>query len=308
MTPDSYTIQERQLDVGDGHELYVHDWGKGDATNPILFLHGGPGSGCNDGHKRYFDPSRQRVVFFDQRGSGRSTPYGSLEHNTTQDLVDDIVKILDAFEIDRAILVGGSWGSCLALAFTLARPARVQALVLNGIFTARQSEIDWLDQGRFRTFYPDAWQRYLEATPLEHHDNPSAYHFRRILGSDAAAAKESAYAYELLEEAVLRLDDRFTPGSFEDYDPSSSQLEVHYMTNGCFMPDGHIMQNAHTLAMPVYLVQGRYDMVCPPETAYQLAGELPDGELIWTVSGHATERESWNSIRTILLQLTRGTS
>lgn len=304
MTPDKFTITETFVEVGDGHTLYVHDWGKRDAKTPIIFLHGGPGSGCNDGHKGYFDPSRQRVIFFDQRGSGKSLPHGSLDHNTTQKIIGDIEKLADHFGLTRFVIIGGSWGSCLALAYALEHRNRLQALVLHGVWTSSKAENDWLDKGGFSRFYPDAWQRYVGATPKPHQHDPSAYHFSRILGNDPEAAKQSGYTYEQLEASVMRLDDRNRPSDFETYDPSSIRIEVQYLTKHCFMPDRHILNNAHKIDVPVYMVQGRYDMVCPPITAYELHQKLPHSELIWATSGHHTERESWNIIRTILLQIT----
>ncbi|PLS81358.1 prolyl aminopeptidase, partial [Candidatus Saccharibacteria bacterium] len=206
---------------------------------------------CSDSHKEYFDASRQRAIFFDQRGTGLSTPYGSLENNTTQHLIEDITKILDSLKIDRIVLMGGSWGSCLSLAFAIAHPERVAAIVLYGVLTGRQEEMDWLNQAGFRTFYPEVWQAYLDKTPVEHHGNPTAYHFERILGSDEAASKESAYAYTTLDSAVMKLDDRFKPGPFEDFDPVPARIQAHYFTNSHFLPADYIMDNAHTLTMPV---------------------------------------------------------
>lgn len=305
MTPDKYTNQELFVEVSNGHELYVQDWGNKDAKKVIFLLHGGPGSGCKDSHKGQFDPTRQRVIFHDQRGSGRSLPTGSLEHNTTAKSVTDISKIADKLNIEKFILAGGSWGSTLALAYALDYPQRVQAMVLWGIFTSTQAEIDWLDKGRFETFYPDAWQAYLEQTPKAHRHNPSAYHFKQVLEGNEAAAKRSGYTYSSLEYAVLSLDDRFTPESFDDFDPAAIRIEIQYLANNCFMPERHILDNAHKLTMPVYLVQGRYDMVCPPATAYELHKQLPNSELIFTISGHRSEREAWNIKRTLLLELAK---
>ncbi len=305
MSPDEYTIQETHVEVGDGHQLYVQDWGNKGATMPVLSLHGGPGTPCTDSHKDYFDGSRQRAIFFDQRGAGRSTPYGSLENNTTQHLVEDIAKILDSLEIDKVVLMGGSWGSCLALVFAITHPERVEALVLYGVLTGRQQEMDWLNQGGYRTFYPDVWQAYLAKTPAEYRADPTAYHFEQILGSDETASQASAYAYNVLDSAVMKLDDRFKPGPVDDFDPVPTRIQAHYFTNSHFLPDDHVMGNAHTLTMPVYVVQGRYDMVCPPFTAYDLASKLPKAELIWAISGHAPERESANVLRSILTELTR---
>lgn len=305
MTPDVHTNQEHFLDVGDGHQLYVQDWGNEDARTAVIYLHGGPGSGCQDKHKRGFDPTRQRIIFFDQRGSGRSLPYGSLEHNTTDHLVADIEKIADHLKLDRFILTGGSWGACLALAYAIAHPQRVAAMVLNGILTCSQDELDWVDKGGFKTFYPDAWERYLERTPKSHRHDPTGYHFKRLLGDDPQASKESGYAYQMLELAILQLDDHVTEPPYEDFDPASIRIEAHYLANKGFMSDRFILNNAHSIMAPTWLVQGRYDMVCPPATAYELHTRLSDSRLIWSTSGHRTERESRTVIRELLNMMAR---
>jgi proline iminopeptidase len=305
MTPDAHTNQELFIEVGDGHELYIQDWGNKQAKTVFFNIHGGPGSATKDSHKRQYDPARQRVIFFDQRGTGRSLPYGSLEHNTTQDLVEDITKIADKLGIEQFVLRGNSWGSTLALAYALKYPKRAKALVLAGIFTGSRAETEWLFRGVFKSFYPEAWQAFLDKTPKSHHKDPSAYHLERALGSNAQATKESCYAYGCLEGAVLRLDDRFVPDDFETYDPASEKTELHYLKHLCFMPDNYILDNAHKLTMPVYVVQGRYDMVCPPVTAYELCKRLPQGELTWALSGHLTDHESWNLVRTIMLELSK---
>ena len=306
MSPDQYTNQELFLDVGDGYQLYVQDWGNKQAATPIIFVHGGPGSSAQDKHKQIYDPTRQRVIFFDQRGCGKSLPYGSLEHNTTGDLVEDIEKIATRLELDKFVLTGGSWGCCLALAFALKYPQRVAALVLRGVFTGSQQEINWVDKGKFVNHFPDVWEEYLDATPKSHHHDPSSYHFERILGDNPEAARESAYAYENLEGSLIQLDDRFIPEDLTTYDPSGMRLEAHYLANNCFLPDNHILDNAHKLPMPVWLVQGRYDMVCPPITAYKLSQAIPDSHLVWTISGHKDERESWSVVRAVLQQLSEG--
>jgi proline iminopeptidase len=303
MTPDDYTLQESSLEVGDGHSLYVHEWGNPKAKTVIFHIHGGPGSGTSDRAKRSYNPDRQHIIFFDQRGAGKSIPTASLEHNTTDDLVDDISKIADYLGIKTFILSGGSWGSCLALAYAIKHPDRVRAMVLNGIFTASAAERAWLEQGMFRIFYPDVWERYLSYAPESRDGDPTTYHFERILGDDVDAGNRSAYAYDLLSRSIVSLDDRPDTNAFEDFDPNPVRMEVHYMANDCFMPNNYILDNAHELTMPVWIVQGRYDMVCPPKTAHTLAKALPNGELIWTTSGHKPERESWNVIRTILATL-----
>lgn len=298
MTPDTFTIKELTLPVGDGHELYVQEWGRKESAVTFLFLHGGPGSGCGDGHKAYFDPTRDKVIFFDQRGCGRSTPYGSITNNTTQLLVEDIVKILDECGADKVVIVGGSWGSTLALAFALAHPSRVKAMVLRGIFTGSKSEADFLDQGGFRAIYPDVWQQFVSSVPREHSDNPAAYHESRLLGSDEQAMKESAFAFATLEDSIMRLDDRLNAGSFDDFDPCPIRMEVFYTSNLCFMPDRHILESAYTLTMPITIIQGRYDMVCPPITAHELHGLLPQSQLVWTVAGHSgNDRANYDATR-----------
>lgn len=305
MTPDSFTNQELYVEVGEGHELYVQDWGNKDAKLTIFNVHGGPGGGCRDRHKQQYDPARQRVIFFDQRGSGRSLPYGSLEDNNTHKLVKDITAIADKLGIKQFALRGGSWGSCLSLAYTIENPERVKAIVIDGIFTGSQSESDWLTTGLFRTFYPEVWQSLLDRTPKSHQNDPAAYHIKRALSDDPIASKESCYAIGLMEGALIQIDDRFTPDNFEEFDPASSKIEIKYLSELCFMPDEYILNNAHKIKAPVYIVQGRYDMVCPPTTAYRLHNELPNSELIWSSSGHRAERETWNVVRTILIELSK---
>lgn len=304
MTPDEYTNSEQMLDVGDGHTLYVQDWGRADAKTPIMFLHGGPGSSCQDKHRENFDPQCERVIFFDQRGSGKSQPYGSLEHNTTDDLIEDVEKIADHFGLKQFILFGSSWGSTLALAYALKYPARVKAMVLRGIFTGSADEADYLNRGGWATHFPEIWDTYLDHTPKAHHDDPTAYHVQRILGSDARAAKESAYAYANMDSALLTLDDRFTARPFDDFDPTQAIIQAHYFQNHYFMPDRHILDHATNLTMPVYLIQGRYDMECPPVTAYELHAKLPNSQLFMTIGGHKAEHETWTITRSILGSLT----
>jgi proline iminopeptidase len=303
MTPDEFTNEEFYLDVGEGHRLYVHDWGNADAELPILFLHGGPGGYSSDRHKTTFIPKTQRVIFFDQRGSGKSTPYGSLEHNTTAYLIEDIEKIAGHLGLERCIVYGGSWGSCLGLAYALKYPKRVHALVLRGIFTGSRAEADWLNNGGYRQFYPEIWQEFVDSVPESHAKDPFRYHADRILGTDEEAAKESAYIYGNTEGILASLDDRFTPREFDDFDPNAARMEVHYTENTCFMPDRYILDNAFKLHMPVWLVQGRYDMVCPPSTAHELHRKLPNSQLIWTTAGHGNDRPNYDVNRSLLLAL-----
>lgn len=303
MNKDQYTIREEMLEVGDGHVLYVHEWGNSAVPVPVIFLHGGPGGQVKDKHKGAFDPATQRVIFFDQRGCGKSTPYGSLENNTTRNLIKDISKLADTFNAKTFVLHGSSWGSTLALAYAIAHPQRVRALVIGGVFTGSTAESDWIDKGKFKPFFPDVWQDYLKKTPVEHHDDPSKYHFDKALNGTAEEQKLSGYTYDCLEAGVIQIDDRSHPEDFETYDPGGIRLEIHYLANGCFLPDRHILNNADKLTMPVYIVQGRYDMVCPGHTAYELHGSLPHSTLYWTLSGHKHEHEGENIFRSIFASL-----
>lgn len=305
MLPDEHTIAESMLKVGSGHEIYLQDWGNKNAKKPILFLHGGPGSGCTDKHKKFFDPKVQRVIFFDQRGCGKSTPYGELKHNTTEDLVADIIKILDFCSVKKVTIVGGSWGSTLALAFTIKHQERVDTLVLGGIFTARQAEVDFLEQGGFRAFFPEAWERFVASVPKEFHKNPRDYHLPRVLGKDLAAAKVSAYEYLLLEGSVMSLDDRKKFDDFKAFDPIPTTIECYYIANKCFMPEGYILEHAKNIKCPVYIVQGRYDAVCPPYTAYELHQQFPNSKLQWTTAGHSgSDRNNWEVVRAVVASIT----
>jgi proline iminopeptidase len=303
MLKDSFTIQELMLDVGGGHTLYVQDWGNKDSAVPTIFLHGGPGSQLKEKYKAVFDPNTQRVIFFDQRGCGQSTPAGSLENNTTDKLISDITKIADELNISKFNINGSSWGSTLALGYGIAHPERVSALVLGAIFTGSKAEADWIDQGHFKTFYPDVWAAYLERTPEENRTNPSAYHFDKVINGTAQEQKASGYAYECLETGVIQLDDRFTPGDFAEYDPAGIRIEMYYLKNGCFMPDRYILDNTYKLTMPVHIVQGRYDMVCPPTAAYELHNKLVNSKMYWTLSGHHVEHEGQNIFKSILAGL-----
>lgn len=305
MTPDAFTIQETFLDVGAGHELYIQDWGNKDAKVPVIYLHGGPGSGCSDGYKQGFDGNMQRVIFFDQRGSGRSLPKGSLKNNTTEEVVEDIEKIANHFKLKSFIIIGGSWGSCLGLAYALKYPRRVQAMILRGIFTGSKEETDYLDNGGFRAFFPDVWDAYLARTPKANHQDPSAFHYKEMASGDHSRVKASTYAYGELEGSLLRLDDRHTAEDFDAFDPAGMKIELHYLQNLCFMPNNHLLDNAHKIKTPTWLVQGRYDMVCPPKTAYELNKRMPNSKLIFVQAGHSGgDRSIYEVTRALLLEIT----
>lgn len=306
MRTDSYTIDEHMLDVGHKHQLYIQDWGNKNAKIPIIFLHGGPGAQCKDKHKTPFDPTTQRVIFFDQRGSGKSLPYGRWHHNNTQELAADITKIADYLKVDKFVLTGASWGSTLGLYYAISNPNRVKALVISGVWTASDKEIDWLNKGGIRDFFPEVWENYLTSVPNNAQSDPTAWHFERILGNDPDAAKKSAHAYACYDGALMSLDDTFSPPFADDFDPNTAMMEARYMSKRCFLPDRYILKNASKLNMPVYIVQGRYDMVCPPVTAYELSKLIKKCNLTWVTSGHKSERETITALRLIYKHLTEG--
>lgn len=304
MTPDNFTIKEFNLEVGDGHSIYIQDWGNKKAKTPIIFLHGGPGGNCHDKHKLQFDGKIQRVIFFDQRGTGNSFPKGSLIDNNTQAIVEDIEKIAKYLKLDKFILTGGSWGSCLAFAYAIKYPKRLKAMVLKGIFTGSRDEIKHVDSGGFKDYFPDVWSKYLSQIPKKFHTNPTAYIMNEIKSGDPERIKKSCYTYALLESALLHLDDRFTDYNYDEFDPEGMKIELHYLDKLCFMPNEYILKNAHKIKTPTWLIQGRYDMVCPPITAHRMHQKMPNSKLIYVTAGHSgTERSIFDTTKSLLLEI-----
>lgn len=304
MLKDKYTLDEKIIDVGDGHQLYAQLWGSADAPQTIVFLHGGPGSGCTQSQKALFDGTKQRVLFFDQRGSGKSVAEELLRNNTTAALIEDVTTVASAFGVNEFVLTGGSWGSTLALAYALKYPEKVIRMVLRGIFTGRQSEIDFMDKGEMRTFFPEVWERFVASVPAEFAHDPGEYHQKRMYNNDDESLA-AALAYHDLEGSISKLDDQMARHpdvvDSETYDTRGTVIENHYLVNGCFMPDGYIIENAGTLTMPIALVQGRYDMVCPPITAYELHSALPNSQLTWTIAGHSgSDQANLDAVKALL--------
>lgn len=304
LTPDSYTIMEAYVDVTDGHRLYSQLWGAKRPSERFVYLHGGPGSGCGDDLKRLFDPTRHQVLFFDQRGAGGSSPYGSIDHNTTDELVDDITRVADLYDLGRFTLMGGSWGACLGLLFAVRKGCdRLERMIIFSVFTARRQEFDHLLLGQFRRTYPDLWRRYEETVPAEHRSNPTRYHVERILGGQPESAKESAYLYQSMARALGTLDDRFVAEAFSVYDPTEfdpapTRIMCFYDSHGMFIKEGEAMGGASRIQVPVTLIQGRYDMICPPITAYELSLKLPNAKLFLTTAGHdRNDRATWDALR-----------
>ena len=266
-------FDQRVMDMGDGHRVYVEQCGRRDGI-PVLVLHGGPGGGCSPSMRRYFDPAVYRVVLFDQRGCGRSRPHASVEANTTWHLVADIERIRAALGIDRFIVFGGSWGATLALIYAISHPDRVVHLMLRGVFLMTRAELDWFYGGGAGAFFPDLWQAFAGAIPEpERHDLIGAYH-RRLFSGNVLEETRFARIWANWENALASIHSDGPAGEGPaEYARAFSRLENHYFRNAGFLDhDGWILANRHRIAhIPAHVVQGRYDMICPPQTAWALA-------------------------------------
>ncbi|UYL08681.1 prolyl aminopeptidase [Bdellovibrio sp. SKB1291214] len=280
------------LKVSEIHNLYYEEVGN-PAGKPIVFLHGGPGGGIAPDHRRFFDPKTYRIILFDQRGSGQSTPCAELRENTTWDLVADTEKIREHLKIDKWVVFGGSWGSTLALTYAIKHPERVKALVLRGIFLCRPSEIKWFYQEGASQIFPDVWDEYLKVIPQnERHDMVTAY-YKRLTHEDRNIRLEAAKAWSKWEAATSRLYiDANAIEEFDDPDSALSfaRIECHYFTNNAFFDSNNwILENVNKIKhIPAWIVQGRYDVVCPATSAWELHKAWPEAKFkIIPDSGHA---------------------
>lgn len=280
------------LQVSPLHRMYYEQCGNPQGK-PAVFLHGGPGAGCNAKCRRFFDPAHYRIVLFDQRGCGRSTPHAELTDNTTWHLVQDIEVLRVHLGIERWQVFGGSWGSTLALAYAQAHPERVSELVLRGIFMLRRWELEWFYQKGCDALYPDVWEKYLEAIPsVEHGDLMSAYQ-RRLTSPDADVRLAAARAWATWEGATsfLLQDPGYIASSGEDaFALAFARIENHYFVNGGFFEvDGQLLRDvARIRSIPAVIVQGRYDVVCPLRSAWDLHRAWPEADLrIVADAGHS---------------------
>ena len=269
------------LDVGDGHQVYWELCGN-PSGKPAVFLHGGPGGGCNPDHRRLFNPDKYCVLLFDQRGCGRSTPHASLSDNTTWHLVSDMEKLRPLLGAQSWLVFGGSWGSTLALAYAQTHPRRVSALVLRGIFTARPEELHWYYQEGASWVFPDEWEHFVAPIPLEERsDLMSAFH-RRLTGTDLDAQLKAAVAWSRWEgRTVTLLPDATLDEAHSDphFALAFSRIENHYFMNKGFLEDQQLLRDASKLqGIPGVIVQGRYDMVCPVKTAWELHKAWPEAK------------------------------
>ncbi|MCB1620079.1 MAG: prolyl aminopeptidase [Thiothrix sp.] len=271
------------LPTGHQHTLYVEECGTPEGI-PVVFLHGGPGSGCESWHRQFFDPERYRIVLFDQRGCGRSTPHAQLEHNTTWELVADMERIRTHLGIDKWMIFGGSWGSTLGLAYAETHPERVLGLILRGIFLARPADVRWFYQEGADRVFPDYWKDFLAPIPEPERDDLLAAYHRRLTGQNEIARMQAAKAWAYWEGRAVNLQPL---GSTVDHfsNPytamSVARLESHYFVNRAFLEPDQLLRDAHRIAnIPGMIIHGRYDMICPLNQAYELHQAWPEAEFI----------------------------
>jgi proline iminopeptidase len=286
-------LTSEMLDVGDGHELYVESVGRADGI-PAVYLHGGPGSGCQPDQRRLFDPDRFHAVLFDQRGCGRSRPKGSRAHNTTQHLIADMEQIREKFGVARWMVVGGSWGATLALAYAQAHPTRVSGIALRATFLGTRAEVEIAFTSRLSQFYPALYEDFLSVLPVEERARPVEAYYRRILDPDPAVHGPASRAWHDTERALSEhkaAKTRIDLASLNVWRtlPATPFMEAHYFVQDSFMTENQLLRNAGKLdGIPGIIVQGRYDLLCPPETSQALAKAWPGSEIrVVEEAGHS---------------------
>ncbi len=288
--PQIDPFDQRMVDVGDGHMVYMEQSGNPHGQ-PVVVLHGGPGGGCSPAMRRYFDPRHYRVILFDQRGCGRSRPHASVTDNTTWHLVRDIETIRSLLDIDSWTLFGGSWGATLALVYAQAHPDRVARLVLRGVFLATQVELAWFYGGGAGKFWPETWARFADIIPEDERGDLIGAYGRRLFCGDIPTETRFAKAWSAWENALASMQADGQSGEGPgDYSRAFARLENHYFRHAAFLDfDGQIMAHMDRIAhLPGHIVQGRYDMICPPEAAWKLAARWPNAELhMIRNAGHA---------------------
>jgi len=289
--PEIEPFETGMLDVGDGHTVYWERVGTKGAK-PAVFLHGGPGGGISENHRRLFDPARYDVILFDQRGCGRSAPHAALEANTTWHLVADIERLRQKFGFDRWLVFGGSWGSTLALAYAQTHPERVSELVVRGIYTLTRAELDWYYQFGVSEMFPEKWERFVAPIPPAERGNMMTAYRKLLTGPDRAKQVEAAKAWSLWEgETITLLPDpsHTEQHGEEDFALAFARIENHYFVHGGWLRERQLLDDAHMLkGIPGVIVHGRYDMPCPARYAWELHKAWPDAEFFLVEgAGHA---------------------
>jgi proline iminopeptidase len=281
---------QRMIPVGQGHDVYMEQCGNPDGI-PVIVLHGGPGGGCSPSMRRYFDPAKFRVILFDQRGCGRSRPHASVTNNTTWHLVADIEMIRKELKIDQWVVFGGSWGATLSLIYAQTHPEAARNLVLRGVFLMTKAELDWFYGGGAGKFWPEVWDRFVSIIPEDERDDLIGAYHRRLFSGDLPMEQRFGKAWAAWENALASIHSvGGTHVGPADYARAFSRLENHYFINAGFLElDGQILAHMPRIAhIPGVIVQGRYDMICPPTSAYEVAKRWPVGELkMVRNAGHA---------------------
>jgi proline iminopeptidase len=280
--PEIECFRSGRLRVSDVHEIYFEESGN-PAGKPVVFVHGGPGSGTEPKQRRFFDPAAYRIVLFDQRGCGKSTPHASLVDNTTWHLVADMEALRAHLGLERWQVFGGSWGSTLALAYAEAHPERVTELVLRGIFMIRKQEIDWFYQRGASVLFPDAWEGYLAPIPEAERGDLLRAYYRRLTSDDAATRQAAAKAWSIWEGTTSHLyvdPDEIARTGEDNFALAFARIECHYFVNGGFFrPESQLLDGVPRIRrIPAAIVQGRYDVVCPMETAWALHRAWPEAD------------------------------
>lgn len=294
--PPIEPYKTHRLDVTPPHNIYVEESGNPDGL-PVLFVHGGPGGGTTPQHRCYFDPSLYRIILFDQRGAGQSTPHAELTHNTTQDLVNDIELIRKHLNIDKWVVFGGSWGSTLALVYAQTHPEYILGLILRGIFLCNENDKKWFFEYGVNQIFPEHWETFISLIPEnERHDLIAAY-YQRLTSNDLTTQTAAAKAWSAYEGFLSTL--RPNPALLDHFTEahhaiSVARIEAHYFINRCFMEPDQILNNMSRIThIPGIIVHGRYDLVCPPINAWRLYKTWPTAEMIFTDdAGHAASEPS----------------
>ncbi len=289
--PEIEPYNQGQLKVSNIHTIYYEESGN-PKGQPAIFVHGGPGGGTQPEHRRYFDPKHYRIILFDQRGCGKSTPHAELRENTTWDLVKDIEKIREHLGIEKWLVFGGSWGSTLSIAYAETHPERVTHLALRGIFLLRKWEIDWLYQKGADAIFPDHWEAYIKPIPEQERGDMLTAYYNRLTGTDKQVQLEAALAWSAWEGSTSKLlvdpnmVAHYTDG---DFAIAFARIESHYFYNRGFMEEGQLLRDVDRIRLiPTVIVQGRYDVVCPVRSAWDLHRAFPEAKLIITpMSGHS---------------------
>ncbi len=280
--PEIEPYHRENLPVSDIHTLYIEQSGNPEGR-PIVLLHGGPGGGCSPSYRRYFDPKKWRIILFDQRGCGKSTPFADLRENTTWDLVSDIEVIRKHLKVDKWAIFGGSWGSTLALSYSITHPEACTALFLRGIFMLRKKELDWFYQEGASKIYPDAWEQYIRPIPENERGNFIEAFYKRLTSENSEVRREAAVAWSVWEASTSKLiQDENMMDSFatDQFAEAFARIECHYFINkGFFESEDFILKNISKIRhIPAIIVQGRYDIVCPAESAWELHRAWPEAE------------------------------